>query len=65
MKLELNAACATLAKTVADTAIEINFAEDGVQINWFGVTQLNCNALTAATAIPLMKRLEALGLKDC
>lgn len=49
----------------ADTGMEINFSADGVRIYWNGVNELNCTAEDAAKAIPHIKALEKLGMKDC
>lgn len=66
MIINLDNACELLANAVKDTKLEVNMSgHSGVSIHWCGVVRLDCTPLQAAKAIPLFKRLEALGAKDC
>jgi len=63
--MKLNEALTALCKAVEGTEIAFNVDADDVQIHWFGVTQITCNATTAAKVIPMLKQLEQFGMKDC
>ena len=63
---KLSEACAELQKQIDGTGIAINFdSEDQVSIYWHGVIQLDCTPAQAAKAIPLFKKLHAMGAADC
>jgi hypothetical protein len=63
--MKLTEAMAIVAKAVEDTEIAINFDKDGVEIHWYGVTQIDCTSAVAAKVVPSLRQLEAFGMKDC